>query len=163
MSQNSSSAADSHAFKGKDATESAMSKGKEAAESLASKGREVAESLTAKGKDAIERLGSTGKAVVETLSSKGKGVVEAISSASHREGGLARPIEEMTAKLPSDTFLWLAWGSVALSMGLWFGGRKQTAAFVGLWAPTLLLHGVYNKMVKQHGHDKYDGHAPVQK
>jgi hypothetical protein len=73
----------------------------------------------------------------------------------HAEGGLARPIEEYTARLPSDTFLWLAYGSIAASLLLKINGRDKDALFVGQWAPTFLIHGLYNKMVKQHGHDRY--------
>jgi hypothetical protein len=69
------------------------------------------------------------------------------------EGKLARTIEEQTAKLPSDVFLWGALGCIAGSIGLHLMGRKQDAVFVGLWPPTLLILGTYNKLVKQHGHD----------
>ncbi|TWT97446.1 hypothetical protein Pla100_26000 [Neorhodopirellula pilleata] len=31
--------------------------------------------------------------------------------------------------------------------------EKQKALFVGNWAPTFLLLGIYNKMVKLHGSD----------
>ena len=35
--------------------------------------------------------------------------------------------------------------------------RKQSASvFVGQWAPTLLILGLYNKLVKQHGSDFTD-------
>ena len=78
------------------------------------------------------------------------------SGTSHREGGLAKPIEEVTAALPSDTFLWLAWGSIAASLTLKLMGRDKDALFVGQWAPTFLIHGLYNKIVKVAGHDKYD-------
>lgn len=73
-----------------------------------------------------------------------------------REGGLARPIEEITAKLPSDTWLWLGYGSIAASLTLKLMGRARDANFVGMWAPVFLIHGVYNKIVKTQGHDKYD-------
>jgi hypothetical protein len=72
----------------------------------------------------------------------------------HREGGLAKPIEEYTAKLPSDTFLWLAGGSILGSLALKFSGRDHEALFVGQWAPTFLLLGIYNKIVKVAGHDR---------
>jgi hypothetical protein len=75
---------------------------------------------------------------------------------SDAEGGMARPIEALTAKLPSDTFLWLAGGSIAASLTLKIMGRGHDALFVGQWAPTFLILGLYNKMVKQLGHDKYD-------
>jgi hypothetical protein len=72
----------------------------------------------------------------------------------HREGPVARAIETQTAKLPSDTFLWAALASIALSLLLKITGRKHDALFVGEWAPTFLLLGVYNKLVKQHGSDR---------
>lgn len=81
---------------------------------------------------------------------------EALRGGKHAERGFARPIEEITARLPSDTFLWLAWGSIAVSLWLWVRGRSRDATIVGLWAPTFLIHGVYNKLVKQRGHDRYE-------
>ena len=72
----------------------------------------------------------------------------------HREGPVARAIETQTAKLPSDTFLWAALASIGLSLSLKFSGRKHDALFVGQWAPTFLLLGIYNKLVKLHGSDK---------
>ena len=76
----------------------------------------------------------------------------------HAEGTVARTIEEQTAKLPSDTFLWLAGASIAGSLALKFAGHKHDALFVGQWAPTFLLLGVYNKIVKTHGHDRLSEH-----
>ncbi|MBA3916435.1 MAG: hypothetical protein H0X25_21840 [Acidobacteriales bacterium] len=32
-------------------------------------------------------------------------------------------------------------------------GEDDWALFVGQWAPTFLIIGVYNKLVKQHGSD----------
>jgi hypothetical protein len=75
---------------------------------------------------------------------------------SHAEGGLARPIEDVTAQLPSDTFLWLAFGSIAASPALKLLGRDRDALFVGQWPPTFLILGLYNKLVKVAGHDRYD-------
>ena len=72
----------------------------------------------------------------------------------HSEGGLAKPIEEYTAMLPSDTFLWLAGGSIIGSLALKMAGRAHDALFVGQWAPTFLLLGVYNKIVKVAGSDR---------
>ena len=72
----------------------------------------------------------------------------------HSEGPLASAIEQQTAKLPSDTFLWLALGSIAASLTLKISGRDKDALFVGQWAPTFLLLGVYNKLVKQLGSDR---------
>lgn len=72
----------------------------------------------------------------------------------HSEGRVARAIEEQTAKLPSDTFLWIAIGSMATSATLQLMGNKQASIFVGQWAPTLLILGLYNKLVKQLGSDR---------
>ena len=69
----------------------------------------------------------------------------------HREGPIARTIEQQTAKLPSDTFLWAAVGSISVSLALMMMGQEKKANFVGQWAPTILILGLYNKMVKLHG------------
>lgn len=71
--------------------------------------------------------------------------------ADHREGPVARSIEQQTAKIPSDAFLWTAIGSIALSLGLQMAGEEKKANFVGHWAPTILILGLYNKLVKLHG------------
>lgn len=71
----------------------------------------------------------------------------------HREGAVARAIEEQTAKLPSDTFLWAAGGAIAGSLTLKMLGRHQDALFVGQWVPTMLILGLYNKLVKVAGSD----------
>ena len=71
----------------------------------------------------------------------------------HREGWVARSIEQQTAKLPSDVFLWAAVGSIAGSLCLKLSGRAHDALFVGQWAPTFLLLGLYNKIVKVAGSD----------
>ena len=73
--------------------------------------------------------------------------------AEHREGMVARTIEQQTAKLPSDAFLWGALGSIGASLGLLIAGHERKAIFVGQWAPTFLILGLYNKIVKLHGSD----------
>jgi hypothetical protein len=73
--------------------------------------------------------------------------------ASQKEGPVARTIEQQTAKLPSDTFLWAAVGSMGLSLVMMLTGEEKKANFIGQWAPTLLILGLYNKMVKLHGSD----------
>jgi hypothetical protein len=72
----------------------------------------------------------------------------------HSEGRVARSIEQQTAKLPSDTFLWAAIGAMVASAALQIGGKQEVSNFVGQWAPTLLILGLYNKLVKQHGSDR---------
>lgn len=73
---------------------------------------------------------------------------------SHREGPVARGIEQQTAKLPSDFFLWGAVASMVGSAAAMIAGQKNISVFVGQWVPTLLLFGVYNKIVKELGHDR---------
>ena len=74
----------------------------------------------------------------------------------YTEGGLARPLDKITGQIPSDTFMWLAFGSIAVSLTLKIMGRDRDALFVGQWAPTFLIHGLYVKLVKLLGHDRYD-------
>lgn len=69
------------------------------------------------------------------------------------EGPVAEAIEEQTAKIPSDAWLWVALGSMAASLTLKIMRRDDISLFVGLWAPSFLLFGIYNKLVKQLGHD----------
>ena len=71
-----------------------------------------------------------------------------------REGPVATAIEKQTSKLPSDWFLWAAGGSIALSLALQAAGKKERANFVGQWAPTFLILGLYNKIVKVAGSDQ---------
>lgn len=71
----------------------------------------------------------------------------------HQEGPVAEAIEEQTAKLPSDIFLWAALGSMAVSATLQIMGKKERSLFVGQWAAPFLILGLYNKLVKLEGHD----------
>jgi hypothetical protein len=72
----------------------------------------------------------------------------------HKEGPVAKAIEDQTAKLPSDWFLWAAGSAAAASLALQLCGRQKTSNFVAQWAPTILICGLYNKLVKVHGHDR---------
>ena len=75
----------------------------------------------------------------------------------HSEGTVARLIEEQTAKLSSDVFLWAAVATILLSLTLKIWGQDfHRALFVGQWAPTLLILGLYNKLVKQLGSDRLE-------
>ncbi len=79
--------------------------------------------------------------------------MRSIMDPSHKEGPVARTIEQQTAKLPSDLFLWLAGASIAGSLTLKLFRQDHHALFVGQWAPTFLLLGLYNKLVKIAGSD----------
>ena len=78
----------------------------------------------------------------------------------HKEGAMTKAIEEQTAKLPSDLFLWTAIGAVAVSAIMQIvGAGKQNknlehrSLFFGQWVAPFLLLGIYNKLVKLEGHD----------
>lgn len=75
-------------------------------------------------------------------------------AAAHAEGRVAKSIERETAKLPSDTFLWLAVGAMGTSAALQVAGSRHLSLFFGQWVPAFLLFGVYNKLVKQGGSDR---------
>ena len=90
-----------------------------------------------------------------------------------REGPIARTIERQTSRIPSDLFLWAAGAAVVASLAFevfgmvrgrhrvrrMMGGTNTSAplaGFVGMWVPSLLLLGVYNKIVKVAGSDRTD-------
>lgn len=75
----------------------------------------------------------------------------------HSEGPVARGIEHYTAQAPSDWFLWAGGASIVASATLQLLGRKEDANFVGHWAPTFLILGLYNKIVKVAGSDRVHG------
>ena len=72
----------------------------------------------------------------------------------HTEGTVARTIEQQTAKIPSDIFLWAAIGSIGTSAILRLMGKKNASLFVGDWVAPFMLFGVYNKIVKTQGSDR---------
>ena len=62
-------------------------------------------------------------------------------------------IEKSTSRIPTSAYLALALGAMALSAGLQAWNKKHESMFIGQWAAPLLLLGIYNKLVKQHGSD----------
>ena len=86
-------------------------------------------------------------------------VKEIVKNDRHAEGKVARAIEQQTAKLPSDVFLWSAVGAMGASLALKLMKKDHQALFVGQWAAPLLILGLYNKLVKVEGHDKADKEA----
>jgi hypothetical protein len=69
------------------------------------------------------------------------------------EGDITKMIESQTARIPSGTYLALGVGAMAVSLLLLLGGQRQVANFIGQWVPTILIVGLYNKLVKLEGHD----------
>lgn len=76
----------------------------------------------------------------------------------YREGEMTKEIEDKTAQIPSKVFLCAALGAMTVSLALKCTGRKHDALFLGQWAAPFLLLGIYNKIVKTHGHDEQDAH-----
>ena len=64
-------------------------------------------------------------------------------------------IESQTSKLPSSGYLAFALGSMAASAILKAVGKDDWSLFIGQWAPSFLIIGVYNKLVKQQGSDAF--------
>ena len=67
------------------------------------------------------------------------------------EGEVTKMIESQTARVPSGTYLSLAIISMVGSLLLMLMGKRNVANFVGQWAPTILIMGLYNKLVKLEG------------
>ena len=78
----------------------------------------------------------------------------------HSEGPVARAIEEYTARLPSDVYLWAAGASILASVTLKISGSRHNALFVGQWVAPFLVLGLYNKLVKVAGTDRTDRPNP---
>lgn len=70
-----------------------------------------------------------------------------------REGQMAKEIEEYTAELPSDAYLWTAISLMGISLTLKLLQKDDVALFVGQWPAPILIMGVYNKIVKTQGSD----------
>jgi hypothetical protein len=84
------------------------------------------------------------------------GAVERVRDAmraDHDEGMVTKMIEEQTARVPSGTYLSLGIGAMLVSWLLLMGGRRNLANFIGQWVPTILIMGLYNKLVKLEGSD----------
>ncbi|MCH8556653.1 MAG: hypothetical protein LAT84_02470 [Balneolia bacterium] len=71
-----------------------------------------------------------------------------------KEGKVAKAIEDYTAEIPSDVYLWTAFGAMGISLALKVIQKNDLALFVGQWAAPIMLMGVYNKIVKLEGSDR---------
>lgn len=80
----------------------------------------------------------------------------AIRNPDHKEGKVAKFIEDKTSKLPSDVFLWASLGAIGSALLYKLLKKDHASLFMGQWVAPFLLLGVYNKLVKQQGHDKKD-------
>ena len=69
------------------------------------------------------------------------------------EDPLTGAIESQTSKLPSSAYLFASLGCMIASATCKIAGKDDWALFIGQWAAPILIMGVYNKQVKQHGSD----------
>ncbi len=65
------------------------------------------------------------------------------------EDRVTSQVEQQTSKAPSLLFLGAAVAAMAASAALTIAGRKQIGNFIGQWAPSILIMGVYNKIAKE--------------
>jgi hypothetical protein len=70
-----------------------------------------------------------------------------------QEGNVAKAIEKETSKIPSDIFLWTGLAIGAAAVSLYCMKKRHLALLIGQGMAPALLLGIYNKLVKQSGHD----------
>jgi hypothetical protein len=75
---------------------------------------------------------------------------------SQTEDEFTKTIERYTAAIPSTGYLAVAIGAIGLSLVCQVTGRGKWGNFIAQWVPTWLIIGVYNKLVKLEGHDRFD-------
>jgi hypothetical protein len=75
---------------------------------------------------------------------------------SNTEDEFTKGIERYTAGIPSSAFLAVGLGAIALSLLTQLAGHGKWGNFIAQWVPTVLVMGVYNKLVKLEGHDHSD-------
>jgi hypothetical protein len=73
-----------------------------------------------------------------------------------RKGSVSKMIESYTSEIPSGAYLGLAIGGICLSAAVAvLSKQKGWANFIGLWVPTLMLTGIYNKLIKLESSDRF--------
>ena len=82
-----------------------------------------------------------------------KGSVDQMTPA---EDAVTKSIERQTARIPSGAMLALALGAMGVATVSQLSGRGKWGNFIAQWVPTILIMGVYNKLVKLEGHDQTD-------
>jgi hypothetical protein len=61
--------------------------------------------------------------------------------------------EKASSIAPSNAFVIAALASIAVSAYFQLRGKRHLSLFVGEWAPSFLLFGIYNKLTKTLGSD----------
>ena len=65
------------------------------------------------------------------------------------EDAVTKKVDQVTGQVPGLAYVGLALGAMAASAALVLSGRKELGNFIGQWAPSILIVGLYNKIVKQ--------------
>jgi len=75
--------------------------------------------------------------------------VENLARKPHMELDMHQREREIAQKIPPHVFVGLALGSMVVSAAIAiFAKKRETANFVGLWAPSFLLIGIYDKLTR---------------
>jgi hypothetical protein len=72
------------------------------------------------------------------------------------EDQFTKTIESYTAAIPSSGYLAVAIGAMAVSLLCQVTGQGKWGNFIAQSVPTWLIIGLYNKLVKLEGHDRFD-------
>lgn len=64
-----------------------------------------------------------------------------------------RIVEKTSDMAPSNAFVIASLASIVVSATLFLFGKKKASLFVGQWAPTFMLFGIFNKLTKNMGSD----------
>lgn len=59
-----------------------------------------------------------------------------------------RPVDEVASRIPAAPYIAGVAASIVASAALFASGKRSAALFVGLWAPTVLNMGIYNKLLQ---------------
>ena len=81
---------------------------------------------------------------------------EGVPARGKTEDQFTKTVEKYTAAVPSSAYLAVAIGAMGLSLLFQATGRGKWGNFIAQWAPTWLILGLYNKLVKLEGHDQSD-------
>jgi hypothetical protein len=71
-----------------------------------------------------------------------------VSNMEQTARNIDRPIDEVASRVPAAPYIAMVAASIVASAALFATGKRMAALFVGLWAPTVLNMGVYNKLLQ---------------
>jgi hypothetical protein len=85
-----------------------------------------------------------------------QGTTMGVESGAPREDEFTKQIEKYTGAIPSSGYLGVAVAAMGASLLCQVTGQGKWGNFIAQWVPTLLIIGLYNKVVKLEGHDQFD-------